>query len=155
MSDNENALSRLTIGKVSTMAGLPTKTVRYYADIGLVVPRGRSDSGYREYGHEELQKLRFVRSARSFGFSVDACRELLSLYEDNGRASREVKDIALQRLQEIEQKMQELKSLHRELSRVAQLCPGDDAADCPILSTFAQSPGELARIPTGSDVGSL
>lgn len=129
----------LTIGQASEAVGLPTKTVRYYADIGLVVPSGRSASGYRQYGQSELQKLRFVRRARSFGFSVEACRELLSLYQDDGRASREVKGIALRRLREIEEKMLELQQLHDDLSYVANNCRGDDTPECPILENLAQA----------------
>ena len=81
----------MNIGTVAKAAELPTKTVRYYADIGLVTPNGRSSSGYRVYGESELRKLIFIRRARSFGFSVDECRELLGLYEDRERSSRDVK----------------------------------------------------------------
>ena len=124
----------MNIGTVSKAAELPIKTVRYYADIGLVVPSGRSENGYRVYEEAELRKLIFVRRARSFGFSVDECRELLGLYQDHSRSSRDVKKIALQRLDEIETKMKELKSLHKELTHLANSCHGDDRPDCPILA---------------------
>ncbi|WP_419911025.1 Cu(I)-responsive transcriptional regulator [Hoeflea sp.] len=127
-----------TIGDVARAAGLSTKTVRYYADIGLVKPDARSQSGYRLYSDTELSKLVFVRRARAFGFSVDECRELLNLYEDRDRPSREVKKLAIQRIAEIERKMQELELLHRELSHLADACHGDDRPDCPILSSFAE-----------------
>jgi len=128
----------MNIGAIAKQADLPTKTVRYYADIGLVTPSGRSSAGYRIYTGVELHKLRFVRSARSFGFTVDECRELLGLYEDRDRSSRDVKRMALQRISEIELKMAELQSLHDELSRLARSCRGDDRADCPILSGLSK-----------------
>jgi len=128
----------MNIGSIAKQADLPTKTVRYYADIGLVTPSGRSNAGYRIYTEVELNKLRFVRSARSFGFSVEACRELLGLYEDRDRSSRDVKRMALQRISEIEIKMAELQLLHDELSRLARSCRGDDRADCPILSGLSK-----------------
>ncbi len=124
----------MNIGAVSKAAELPTKTVRYYADIGLVVPSGRSQNGYRVYDEAEVRKLVFVRRARSFGFSVDECRELLGLYQDDGRSSRDVKKITLQRIAEIEQKMAELQSLHSELTHLANSCLGDGRPNCPILS---------------------
>ncbi|MCP4318255.1 MAG: Cu(I)-responsive transcriptional regulator [Hyphomicrobiales bacterium] len=127
-----------TIGDAARASGLPTKTVRYYADVGLVKPDARSQSGYRLYGQSELRKLMFVRRARAFGFSVDECRELLGLYEDRDRPSREVKKLALQRISEIEKKMEELQFLHHELTHLADACRGDDRPDCPILSSFAE-----------------
>ncbi|WP_136659206.1 Cu(I)-responsive transcriptional regulator [Nitratireductor sp. XY-223] len=128
----------MTIGDVARASGLPTKTVRYYADIGLVKPDARSQSGYRLYSDIELRKLIFVRRARAFGFSVEACRELLDLYQDRDRPSRDVKKLAMQRIAEIERKMRELELLHRELSHLAESCHGDDRPDCPILSSFAE-----------------
>ena len=113
------------------------KTVRYYADIGLVTPQGRSDTGYRQYTQTELSKLVFARRARAFGFSIDETRELLSLYEDRNRSSADVKRIAQGRLQDIEARMQELKALQDELSHLVHACRGDDRPDCPIISGFA------------------
>jgi MerR family copper efflux transcriptional regulator len=128
----------MNIGTIARRANLPTKTVRYYADIGLVLPSGRSSAGYRIYSEVELNKLRFVRSARSFGFSVEECRELLGLYEDRDRSSRDVKRMAQQRIKQIEDKMTELQSLHDELARLAESCHGDDRADCPILTGLSK-----------------
>ena len=91
----------LNIGEAARAVDLPTKTVRYYADVGLVRPSGRSESGYRLYSDVELRKLVFVRKARSFGFSVDECRELLRLYEDRDRSSRDVKELAMERIRQI------------------------------------------------------
>ena len=129
---------KMNIGMIARQADLPTKTVRYYADIGLVKPSGRSSAGYRIYTEIELNKLRFVRSARSFGFTVEECRELLGLYEDRDRSSRDVKRMALQRISEIEDKMAELQILHDELARLATSCHGDDRADCPILTGLSK-----------------
>ncbi|USG59550.1 Cu(I)-responsive transcriptional regulator [Sneathiella marina] len=122
-----------TIGDAAKATNLPTKTVRYYADINLVTPSGRSDNGYRLYSDKEINKLIFTRRARSFGFSVQECRELLDLYENRDRSSRDVKAIALHRITVIEEKLQELQSLHDELSHLAETCNGDDRPDCPII----------------------
>lgn len=128
----------LTIGAAAIQSELPTKTVRYYADVGLVVPSHRAANGYRLYGARELEQLIFVRRARSFGFAVEDCRELLGLYSDDERTSRDVKEIALRRIHDIEVKMKELQELHQELSQVAASCSGDDLPDCPILHSLAR-----------------
>ena len=127
----------MNIGAAARASGLPTKTVRYYAEIGLVTPSGRRSNGYRDYGPQEVQQLRFVQRTRSFGFSIDACRELLALYADRNRASADVKAIALDHLAEIERKMTELQSLHDELTHLAGNCHGDQQPGCPILEGLA------------------
>lgn len=129
----------MNIGAVAKAADLPVKTVRYYADIGLVTPSGRSQSGYRQYTDTELSKLVFARRARAFGFGIEQVRELLSLYEDRNRSSGDVKRIAEQRLGDIDAKMRELQALHDELSHLVHACRGDDRPDCPIISGFAGS----------------
>ena len=88
----------MTISKEAEAAGMSVKTMRYYGDIELVAAPQRSPSGYRLYDARSLRKLIFVRRARSFGFSIEECRELLNLYYDTGRASADVKRVAEARL---------------------------------------------------------
>jgi Cu(I)-responsive transcriptional regulator len=123
----------MNISAASKAAGLPVKTVRYYADIGLVDAPSRSDAGYRTYDDVAVAKLVFIRRSRAFGFGIEACRELLSLYQDQDRTSSEVKRIASKRLVEIEEKQRELQSLHNELAHLVTSCRGDHMPDCPIL----------------------
>ena len=123
----------MNISAASKASGLPVKTVRYYADIGLVAASGRTASGYRSYDEAAVRKLNFVRRARAFGFSVAECRELLGLYENRDRSSADVKRIAETRLEDIREKQRELASLHDELSHLVTSCSGDDRPDCPIL----------------------
>lgn len=123
----------MNISAAAIASGLPTKTVRYYADIGLVEAPTRSQSGYRTYDEEAVRKLVFIRRSREFGFTIDECRELLGLYQDQRRTSAEVKKIASKRLNEIEEKQRELQSLHDELSHLVKSCNGDHRPDCPIM----------------------
>ena len=123
----------MNISAASQAAGLPVKTVRYYADIGLVEAPSRSETGYRIYDDAAIRKLTFIRRSREFGFSIDECRELLSLYQDQDRSSAEVKRIASKRLEEIEEKQRELQSLHDELAHLVTSCRGDHRPDCPII----------------------
>ena len=127
----------MNIGTAALESSLPTKTVRYYADIGLVAPRGRGENGYRAYGPGEVQRLQFVRRARAFGFSVEECRELLGLYSDRNRASADVKRLTLQRIERLEAQMREMAALRDDLNRLADACKGDGAPDCPILNGLA------------------
>lgn len=131
----------LTIGDAAAQSGLPAKTIRYYDEIALVSPSSRTEAGYRQYEAAELHKLSFVKRARSFGFTVEDCRQLLGLFEDQTRTSREVKAFANRRLVEINEKIRDLQSLHDELAQLAARCPGDEHSECPILSSLASDKG--------------
>ncbi|MED5547819.1 MAG: Cu(I)-responsive transcriptional regulator [Pseudomonadota bacterium] len=127
----------MNIGSAARAAGLPVKTVRYYADIGLVDAPDRTESGYRLYDRASVRKLAFVRRARDFGFSIEECRGLLSLYEDKSRSSADVRAIAAAHLEEIEEKQRQLAALRDELAHLVTACRGDDRPDCPILDRLA------------------
>jgi len=83
----------MNIGEVSQRTGLPPKTIRYYEDIGLVKPL-RDANGYRAFRESEMHKLAFLGRARTLGFSIEDCRNLLALWEDKNRASADVRAIA-------------------------------------------------------------
>ena len=123
----------MNIGTAAKSADLPVKTVRYYADIGLVDAPFRSEAGYRTYDEQAVRKLAFVKHARDFGFSIEECRDLLSLYEDRDRSSADVRRIAKAHLAEIEEKQKQLAALRDELAHLVKACRGDDRPDCPIL----------------------
>ena len=130
----------MNIGEAARQSGLPAKTIRYYEDIDLVVPR-RGGNGYRSYSPTDVHKLQFVQRARGLGFSVQNCRTLLSLYEDENRASADVKAIASQHLAEIEAKIAALQEMHATLSTLIKACAGDHRPDCPILADLAHQTG--------------
>ena len=126
------------IGKASKLSDLTVKATRYYANIDLVKPRQDSQTGYRNYTEKDVLKLKFIGKARSFNFSIDECRELLSLYENENRSSKVVKKITLEKISEIDQKLNDLKALRKELSHLAKNCHGDDRPNCPILEALSK-----------------
>lgn len=107
----------MNIGDASKATKLPVRTIRYYEQIGLV-SAGRSSNGYRQYGVVELHKLHIVRQARSLGFTVDDCRALLSLYEDEKRPSVEAKKIASEHLDAIDAKISRLRNLRKTIAQL-------------------------------------
>ena len=129
----------MNIGKAAYLSNLTVKTVRYYANIGLVKPQQKILSGYREYSNAEVSKLKFIGKARKFDFSINECRELLSLYENKNRTSKEVKKITLEKISQIDVKLKDLNDLKIELSYLANNCQGDNRPDCPILNELAKS----------------
>ena len=128
----------LNIGKAAKLSNLTVKTVRYYADIGLVSPVKNNNTGYRDFSEDDVARLQFVSKARKFNFSIQECEELLSLYSNKNRSSREVKALTLEKISEIDVKLLELKDLKKQLSFLADNCKGNDRPDCPILDALSE-----------------
>ena len=126
----------MNIGEVAERSGIPPKTIRYYEGIGLVRPQ-RSNNGYRAFREIDLHKLAFLGRARALGFTIDDCRTLLSLYEDESRESAQVKAIAQEQLTAIDEKIGQLQAMRGTLSHLVENCHGDHRPDCPILDDLA------------------
>ena len=126
----------MNIGEAADLTGLSAKAIRYYEDIKLVVADRRTN-GYRHYADRHLQKLTFLKRARSFGFSIEDCRELLRLYQNDHRESADVKRLAIERLADLEEKAREIERLRETLTELVEACAGDDGPDCPIISKLA------------------
>lgn len=124
----------MNIGEVAELTGLSRKTVRFYSDKGLIHPLHRQDNGYRSYDKQHVMELNLIRQARLVGFNLEECHELVLMAQNPKRRSAEVKQKAQEKLIEIEKKLVELQNIQRVLSVLAQQCPGDDEAECPILS---------------------
>ena len=140
----------MNIGQASKASGVSTKMIRYYDEIGLVRPASRTESNYREFDEREVNELRFIRRARSLGFSMPEITQLLSLWRDRERPSREVKAIAEKHVNELDARIAEMQAMADTLRHLSHCCAGDDRPDCPILAdlTGGRSPVE----PKGADV---
>ena len=128
----------MNIGKAASLSGLTVKTVRYYSNIGIIKPHINNNTGYRDFSESDLAKLQFLAKARKFDFSLDDCKELLALYENTKRSSKEVKALTLERIAEIDTKLSELQILRDQLSTLATACHGDDRPNCPILDALSE-----------------
>ena len=128
----------MNIGKAAKRSGLTVKTVRYYSDIGIIKPQIYPETGYRDFSESDLAKLQFISKARKFDFSLNDCRELLALYENTERSSKEVKALTLEKIIEIDAKLSELQMLKDQLSALASACQGDDRPNCPILDALSE-----------------
>ena len=123
----------MNIGSVAKQSGVPAKTIRYYEEIGLIPQAARSDNGYRDYGDNDIETLRFIQKSRRLGFTVKDVGNLLQLWNDRNRASADVKSVALRHIKEVEERIEELESIRQTLLHLTQSCHGDDRPDCPIL----------------------
>ncbi|MBP7241748.1 MerR family DNA-binding protein [Amaricoccus sp.] len=135
----------MNIGDVAERSGLPAKTIRYYEEIGLVRP-GRGANGYRAFDADDIDRLAFLGRARSLGFTIEECRALMALRENEDRSSADVKQLAEAHLAQIERKIAELETMRDGLAPLVSRCRGDGRADCAILDGLARpAPRRRAR----------
>jgi Cu(I)-responsive transcriptional regulator len=127
----------MNIGEASSISGVSPKMIRYYESIGLIPAAARTEAGYRVYSDVDVHTLRFIRAARDLGFAVEQIEELLVLWRDRSRASADVKRLALEHIEELEHKIEELHQLVRTLKHLADHCRGDQRPQCPIVETMA------------------
>lgn len=127
------------IGAAAGLTGVSAKMIRHYESIGLVPAAHRTFANYRLYTDADLHRLRFIRRARSLGFSMKQIEALLGLWNNPRRASAEVKKLAKAHAAELEQKILEMQAMQRTLENLARHCHGDERPECPILDDLAQS----------------
>ena len=130
-------ISSCNIGGAAQASGVSAKMIRHYEAIGLIAKPARTYSGYRTYSERDIHTLRFIKQARNLGFSMKQISVLLSLWQNRARPSREVKNIALRHIQELDEKIHEMQAMKATLERLARHCHGDERPDCPILDGLA------------------
>ncbi len=138
----------MNIGEAAKASGVSAKMLRYYESIDVIPPPERTEAGYRTYGADEVETLKFIRRARYFGIPMAQVKLLIGLWRNKLRPSREVKDIALRQVAELDARIGELTAMRDALSELANACRGDNRPDCPILRDLeGAAPAHLARGP--------
>lgn len=127
----------MQIGEAARTAGVSAKMIRHYESIGLIPEADRRASNYRDYSHDDVHRLAFIRRARDLGFSMGEIRDLLRLWGDTGRSSAEVKALTQAHIAELESKIRQLEEMRSTLAHLADTCDGDHRAHCPIIETLA------------------
>ena len=123
----------MNIGQASKVSGVSQRMIRHYEGIGLIPKAARRDSGYRDYDDRDVHTLKFIARARDLGFPIEEIGKLLALWQDRGRASADVKGLALARVEELKKKERQLQEMRHTLEDLARTCDGNDRPDCPIL----------------------
>jgi len=124
----------LTIGKLANKANISVETIRYYERRGLIKRPVKPEIGYRQYENESLQRLLFIKKAKTLGFSLDEIGNLLVLSEGH---CADVQSLARQKLIGIKTKVKDLQRLEHVLEDLVGQCSNNiDAAHCPIINTL-------------------
>ncbi|WP_340680629.1 Cu(I)-responsive transcriptional regulator [Paraglaciecola sp.] len=136
----------VTIGEAASLTGVSAKMIRHYEKTDVLKKASRTDAGYRLYNQAQIQQLGFIRQSRNLGFSMLEIQSLLKFWLDSGRESRNVKQLALSHLHDINSKIVELEKMRGVLQQLADQCDGDDNPDCPILEGLAQFSADSPRV---------
>jgi len=128
-----------SIGKAAQIAGVTPKMIRHYESLGLIAKAARTLGDYRVYTQSDLHTLRFIRRARNLGFAMSEIGNLVGLWRNQRRASKEVKRLALAHIAELDRKISELQSMRAALAHLARNCHGDSRPDCPILDDLGRA----------------
>lgn len=139
--EHADALGRglLDIGRASKASGVSVKMIRHYEAIGLLKNVARTYANYRVYGEGDVHTLRFIKRARTLGFSIEDIRALLSLWQNKSRPSSAVKKIAGAHMQVLKRRIAEMRSMVATLEHLTHHCHGDHRPDCPILEDLARA----------------
>jgi Cu(I)-responsive transcriptional regulator len=124
----------MNIGELAEASGVNAKLIRHYESIGLIPKASRSEAGYRKYADNDIHILKFVKRARSLGFSMKEIKKLIGLWRNKTRASKDVKEMATVQLEALETKIKELQEMANTLRHLAKNCHGDHRPDCPIIT---------------------
>lgn len=132
-------MDMLSIGEVARKAGISVETVRFYERAGLLEEPPRRASGYRQYSEQVVQRLHFIKRAKSLGFSLKEITELLLLRVDAQTSCEEVRQRTEAKIAEVERKLVELQRMRQALLQVAALCTGQGPGSrCPMLDALDQ-----------------
>jgi MerR family copper efflux transcriptional regulator len=130
----------MNISEAARRTGLSAKTIRYYEDIDLIAPAQRGDNGYRQYTEQSLEELQFLARAREVGFDLLQCRQLLGWQRDSARQSVHARGLVLEKVEDLQQRIEQLQDMQRVLRDMADRCRGDEGPDCAILDKLSGAP---------------
>ena len=146
-------MEAMNIGEAAKESGVSAKMIRHYEQVGLLPAAARTEAGYRQYDGSDVHTLRFIRQSRDLGFSIPEIGELVGLWQNRRRPSRQVKALAEAHIKELDQKAQELLAMKATLQHLVKCCHGDDRPECPILESLAgdgtKARFETTQAPTG------
>jgi DNA-binding transcriptional MerR regulator len=130
-------VSSIPIGEVAHRTGIKVPTIRYYEQIGLLPSLPRSEGNRRCYGENELKRLAFIRHARELGFDIESIRRLLGLQDQPDLPCGQIDALVAEHLSAVNDRIQKLAALRRELQKMLSRCTGGRVAECRVIESIA------------------
>lgn len=120
----------MRIGQIGQLAGVDTPTIRYYESLGLLPDPPRTESGYRDYPPEAVDRLRFIREAQASGLSLAEIGSVLDMRDAGERTCGHVISLLESHLTQITAQLEALQETHRLLSDMVGRARSKDPAAC-------------------------
>jgi MerR family copper efflux transcriptional regulator len=134
-------MKTLRSGELARLAHVNVETLRFYERQGLLAMPARRASGYREYPVEAVKRVVFIKRAQLLGFTLRETKELMALWETTGVSCGDMAVIARRKIEEIEAKIRDLRSMRKALTKLIKHCPGPASNPvCPIVESLMSSP---------------
>ena len=124
---------------VARATGCNLETIRYYETVGIMPDPPRSAKGYRCYDDAHVRRLKFIMRSRDLGFSLEEIRGLLGLVDDRTQTCAQVQTVAESHLQDVQEKIADLKRIERVLSETVARCTGDAAPECAVIDALLKA----------------
>ena len=135
---------KLTIARLAEAAGVGVETVRFYQRSGLLAEPEKPATGYREYSHADVQRIRFIKRAQTLGFNLGNITDLLEL--DGPQVCAVTHDLALNKLHLVDEKIAALQSIRNALQGMVRQCESKhERGVCPIIQSLATDEAKLSR----------
>lgn len=147
----------MKIGELAARSGISTKTIRFYEQAGVMPEPTRTPSGYRDYGPEFIDRLRFIRQAQAAGLSLRQVRQVLTIRDRGDAPCGHVRQVLSERLDQVRAQIAELITLETHLDALLAHAEQGEPADhdgpgvCWILET---EPGEQTAAGVSAVSGS-
>ncbi len=131
-------MERLTVGELAKLAEVNSQTIRYYERQGLLPKPPRSESGYRVFPAESIERIRFIKQAQELGFSLNEIKELLALRVNPFSTGADVRELAQAKIADIEAKIKTLSAMKKALTELTATCKGNgSASECQCLKKIS------------------
>ena len=128
----------MKIGVLAQATETPVETIRFYEKEALLPIPGRTESNYRIYGQEHIERLMFIRHCRSLDMALDEIRALLRFKEAPQQNCGGVNELLEEHLEHVAQRIRELRALEKQLKGLLEQCSTAAAAsDCGILKELS------------------
>lgn len=139
VAESTSALRRqyCSIGDASVRSGVSSKMIRHYEATGLLPEVHRTAANYRLYSEEDINQLRFIKRARSLGFSMKQIARLVSLWQNKSRSNADVRNLAMEHVADLDTRIREMQEMRHALHVLAVRCHADGEPECPILDSLA------------------
>jgi MerR family transcriptional regulator, copper efflux regulator len=121
----------MRIGELAEQAGISTKAIRYYEQIGILTPPARTASGYRSYDEAALGRLGFVRAAQAVGLTLGEIRQVIAFRDDGQAPCAHVTELLRRHAADLDLRIRELQELRGELRQLAERATTLDPEQCP------------------------